>query len=83
MPRYAKRQLRLSDLIERFEGRSHTERFRNARGIIERLKAEESKLWCGDPRLFTVFQDPGDIGLPHPNPLTEVIVTHQPKDIRR
>ena len=30
---------------------------------------------CGDPRLLTAFHDLGDIGLPHPDPLNEVIVT--------
>jgi len=41
---------------------------------------------CGDPRLFTAFQDLGDNGLPHPDPLTEVIITLQTqryKEIRR
>ena len=52
MPRDTKRKLRLTDVIERFEGRSHAERFRNARGIIGRLKEEGSKLWCDESSQF-------------------------------
>ena len=49
MPRFKQRQLQWTDIIERFEAKSHSERARHARGMIERLRSEGDRFLEGKP----------------------------------
>ena len=56
MPRYNERQLQWMDIIGRFEAQSHSDHFRNARGLIDRLKDEGARFFDRDSEQLHSWQ---------------------------
>ena len=56
MPRYKERRLQWTDIIGRFEAQSHSDHFRNARGLIDRLKDEGARFFDKDSEQLHSWQ---------------------------
>ena len=49
MPRFKQRQLQWTDIVERFEAKSHSEHVHHAHGLIERLRSEGERFLKRNP----------------------------------
>lgn len=49
MPRFEQRQLQWTDIVGRFEAKSHSEHVRHARGMMEKLRSEGDRFLKGKP----------------------------------
>ena len=56
MPRYEEHPLQWTDVIGRFEGRSHSDHLRDALGLVGRLKDEGARLFDKDSKQLRRWQ---------------------------
>ena len=56
MPRYEERPLQWTDVLGRFESRSHSDHLRNALGLVGRLKDEGARLFGKDSKQLRRWQ---------------------------